>query len=57
MGLRLRELATRGQSESGGGIHATYEPLFRPALYMNHILHLALLFVLSTVKLKGVNDL
>ena len=29
---RLRELAPRGQRESGGGIHATYGPLFCPVL-------------------------
>ena len=32
---RLRELVPRGQRESGGGIHATYGPLFCPALYIN----------------------
>ena len=30
---RLRELAPRVQRESGGGIHATWGPLFCPALY------------------------
>ena len=30
---RLRELAPRGQKESGGGNHATQGPLFCPALY------------------------
>ena len=32
---RLRELASRGQREPGGGIHVTQGPLFRPALYLS----------------------
>ena len=34
---RLREFAPHSQRESGGGIHATYGPLFCPALYNQSI--------------------
>ena len=33
MGSKLRELAIRGQRETGGGIHATQGPPYSPFLY------------------------